>query len=215
MKKLSILLIGLLLVTGFAFGQEEVTVSGEASLTFGVDLDQTSTGFDNAASSSISLDWLSGDASKGELAWISLSGWKISFASDDDVTVAAPSVSAGFTIDPMTITIYSAPSFEAGNAAGFKWHADDDPANEVEVALSANNTTDPADSYSEDGKMVLIEADDDIPEDGILLGPAPEGEGTFYWVPDTALGATETPGFQGLTVAFDLDVATVSLLMAS
>lgn len=209
MKKLSILLIGLLLVSGFAFAQD-VTVKGSASLTFGIDLDQSSTGFKNAASSSISLDWLSGSESAGEMGWITLSDWEISFASDDEVTVAAPSVSAGFMVDPITVTIYSAPTFSGSNAASFVWKDDDKADNEVKAALSANNTTAAETDNSQEGTVYWVEAGEDVPDDATQIGTT-----DFYFVPDTVAGATETPGFQGLTVAFDLDVATVSLLAAS
>ena len=218
MKKLSILLIGLLLVTGFAFAQE-VTATGEASLTFGVDLDGTpSTGFKNAASSTISLEWLSGSESSGEMGWITLSDWEISFANDDEVTVAAPTVSAGFMVDPVTVTIYSAPTFEAGNAASFVWQDDDEADDEAEVALSANNVTDPEDAYSTEGTWYLhdlVEGDaDDIPDNAVLIDSS-AGVWELYFVPDTIPGNDETPGFQGLTIAFDLDVATLSVLAAS
>ena len=213
MKKLSILIIGLLLVTGFAFAQE-VTATGEASLTFGVDLDGTpSTGFTNAASSTISLEWLSGSESSGEMGWITLSDWEISFANDDAVTVAAPAVSAGFMVDVVTVTIYSAPTFEAGNAASFVWKDDDEADDQAEVALSANNTGAAATEDSEEGTLYWIEAGDDVPDDAILVNTS--GTGAFYFVPDTVSGSADVAGFQGLTLAFDLDVATVSLLAAS
>jgi len=77
MKKLSILLIGLLLVSGLAFAQD-VTVTGSATLTFGMDLNNNATGFQNEAASSISLEWLSGDEESGTQGWITLSGWEIS-----------------------------------------------------------------------------------------------------------------------------------------
>lgn len=213
MKKLSILLIGLLLVSGFAFAQD-VTVEGEASLTFGVDFDGTpSTGFKNAASSSISLEWLSGSESAGEMGWITLSDWEISFASDDELTVAAPTVSAGFMIDPVTITIYSAPTFEAGNAASFVWKDDDEADDAAEVALSANNLEAPASEASEEGTLYWIETADDVPDDAILVSTATGG--AFYFVPDTVAGSASAAGFQGLTAAIDLDVATLTLLFAS
>jgi hypothetical protein len=217
MKKLSILLIGLLLVTGFVFAQD-VTVKGDATLTFGIDLDAQSTGFQNAASSSIALAWLSGDESKGETGWIKLTGWKISYASADTVTVAAPTVSAGFMFDPITVTIYSAPAFAADNAVGFTWHADDDPADNVDFELSANNTGDAAGSYGTTGTWYMfdvVEGDTaDIPDNAILVDSS-VGVWELYWVPDTVPTDTTTPGFQGLTFGVDLGMATVTLLVAS
>ena len=58
MKKLSILLIGLLLVAGFAVAQEfdgTVEVGGDASVTFGGDLDSQLHGFQNNSTSSIAI----------------------------------------------------------------------------------------------------------------------------------------------------------------
>jgi len=215
MKKLSILLIGLLLVTGFVFAQD-VTVKGDATLTFGIDLDAQSTGFQNAASSSIALAWLSGDESKGETGWITLTGWEISYASADAVTVAAPTVSAGFMFDPITVTIYSAPAFAADNAVGFTWHADDDPADNVDFELSANNLASAADEYSETGTWYFEDTGDD-PADrpaGAILVDSSVG-GDLYFVPDTSAGDADTVGFQGLTLGVDLGMANVKLLVAS
>jgi hypothetical protein len=143
MKKLSILLIGLLLVTGFAFAQE-VSVSGSATVTFGIDLDGTpSTGFENTGSSDINLVWLSGDASAGTQGWITISGWDITFDDDDGLAIDAGSVEAGWMFDPVTITIYSAPGFAGGEADGIGYEGAD-PEDVVGVALTAeNNAGDP------------------------------------------------------------------------
>jgi hypothetical protein len=69
MKKLSILLIGLLLVAGLAVAQEfdgSVSVDGSATVTFGVDLNTNYTGFANTASSSLSITLVAeGDVSAG------------------------------------------------------------------------------------------------------------------------------------------------------
>ncbi|MFW6293590.1 MAG: hypothetical protein ACOC7V_14890, partial [Spirochaetota bacterium] len=217
MKKLSILLIGLLLVSGLAFAQEP-TVEGEASLTFGYDLDDNMSGFKNAASGSIDFDWLGGDASKGTTGWITLSGWGISFDGEDEVSIDAPTIEAGFTFEPITITIYSAPEFEAGNATGFTWHEDSDPADEVEVALSANNETGAEGEYSTEGTWYMhdvVEGDaGDIPGNGILIDEESD-VWELYFVPDATPTNTDTPGFQGLTVTADLGVASLDLLVAS
>lgn len=213
MKKLSILLIGLLLVTGFAFAQE-VTVDGEASLTFGVDLDTNQTGFQNSASSSIELEWLSGDESAGTVAFINLTEWEITFESDDELTVGAPSVEAGFVVAPITITIYSAPSFDYGSSAvGFSFddaEGDNDPKDVVEVALSANNTGAAVGDTSETGEVQYIEPGETVPTDAVQIG------GTdFYFIPEETAGDTEVKGFQGLTVTADLGVASVDVFVAS
>jgi len=220
MKKLSILLIGLLLVTGFAFAQD-VTVKGDATITFGVDLNNMATGFSNAASSSISLAWMSGDESKGTQGWINLTGWKISYASDDAVTVGAPTVSAGWMFDPVTITIYSAPTFSGTNAASFVFADEDDPDDVATVELSAANTGDPAGEYSTTGTWYLFDVAngdrDDIPDNAVLIDSDPYGDGSaeLYWVADTIPSNTSTPGFQGITATIDLGVASVDLMLAS
>ncbi len=207
MKKLSILLIGLLLVSGLAFAQE-VTVKGDATLTFGVDLNNNATGFQNAASSSISLDWLSGDAESGTQGWITLSGWEISFASgdDDNLTVGAPTLSAGWMFDPVTITIYSAPTFSAGNAAGFVFSDDDDPANKVKVALS-KVTLEEGSGY-ENVTAVLTA---DLEDDDIVLGTDSSGDVSF--IADEVGDTSAT--YQGLTLSSTIGPATLDLMLAS
>jgi hypothetical protein len=205
MKKLSILLIGLLLVSGLAFAQD-VTVTGSATLTFGMDLNNNATGFQNEAASSISLEWLSGDEESGTQGWITLSGWEISFASDDAVTVAAPSVEAGWMFDPVTVTIWSAPSFAAGNAAGFVFSDDDDPADVVKVSLS-DVTLEEGEGY-ENVEAVLTA---DLEDDDIVLGTDSSGEVSFIAdeVGDTA------SSYQGLTASSTFGPATLSLIVAS
>ncbi|MFP4550388.1 MAG: hypothetical protein ACLFNT_06250 [Spirochaetales bacterium] len=212
MKKLSILLIGLLLVTGVAFAQE-VTIDGEASLTFGVDLDTETTGFKNDASASIELEWLGGDEEVSEVAFIRLSGWEINFESDDELTIGAPDVEAGFIIEPITITIYSAPEFKGGNAEGFDWLQDDtdDEVNEVVVALDNKNEAAAAGTVSE-GEIVAVPAGEDGPTGAPSLGT--DGDYDYYVVPVAADDAEDT-SYQGLTITVDLGVASVDLLFAS
>lgn len=205
MKKLSILLIGLLLVSGFAFAQD-VTVTGSATLTFGMDLNNNATGFQNEAASSISLEWLSGDAESGTQGWITLSGWEISFASDDAVTVAAPAVEAGWMFDPVTVTIWSAPTFAAGNAASFVF-ADEDAADDV-VTVSLSDVTLDAGGEIEDVEMVLTE---DLEGDETTLGTSDTGEVTFV----AAESAATASSYQGLTASSTFGPATLSLIVAS
>jgi hypothetical protein len=124
MKKLSILLIGLLLVTGLAFADfGDVDVSGSASVTFGVDLNTNYTGFANAASSSVTITLIDeGDGTTGGddglYGEITLEDWELTLSPGDDVVQGSNgTVTAKIIVDPATITIYSAPSFSMDEAA--------------------------------------------------------------------------------------------------
>lgn len=72
MKKISVLLIAFLLVASFAFAQEtfDVEFEGEASSTFGIDLENQQSGFVNAASADLTVTFVAErtEASEG-------SGW--------------------------------------------------------------------------------------------------------------------------------------------
>lgn len=144
MKKLSILLIGLLLVTGLAFAQE-VAVSGEATITFGIDLDSSQTGFLNEGTATYDITWAGDGVDAGTEGWISVDGWAIGVDVADDGDDAngldfdPGSVTAGWMFDPLTITIYAAPSFEGGEATGIGYEGAD-PEDVVAVALTAANT---------------------------------------------------------------------------
>jgi len=147
MKKLSILLIGLLLVTGFAVAQE-VAVTGEATVTFGIDLDTNATGFLNEGSATYTLTWAGDGASAGTQGWITVDGWSIDVDSDDDdadlaemddLEFAGGSVTAGWMFDPVTITIYAAPGFSGGEATGIGYEGAD-PEDVVAVGLAALNS---------------------------------------------------------------------------
>jgi hypothetical protein len=137
MKKLSILLIGLLLVTGFAFAVDfapSVTVDGSASITWGIDLNTNYTGFQNGMTNSIAITFVpEGDASKsgedGLYGKIVLDNFKATA-----FTLTAPTITGTIVIDPVSIKIYSAPSFSYDKAPVV------DDAN-VSVALGdADNT---------------------------------------------------------------------------
>jgi len=215
MKKLSILLIGLLLVAGLAVAQE-VTVSGSATIEFGVNLDSNTTGFNNSADSDINLAWLSGDEESGTQGWIKLSGWAISFDDDDGLAIDAPDVSAGWTFEPITITIYSAPGMSIGNASGFTWHADDDPADDVAPALGNYNEASAAVAAAGtgDGEIIAV-ATGTAPEVGwVYLGT----DGTLdFYVAEASDGGTAAvaTSYYGLTADVDLGVATLTLKIAS
>jgi len=144
MKKLSILLIGLLLATGFVFAQD-VAVSGEATVTFGIDLDTNYTGFLNEGSATYTITWEGDGAEAGTEGWITVDGWSIAVDAADDgddadgLDFVGGSVTAGWMFDPVTITIYSAPSFEGGEATGIGYEGAD-PEDVVAVGLTALNS---------------------------------------------------------------------------
>ena len=213
MKKLSILLIGLLLVAGFAFGQE-VTVAGDATITFGYDLDSSTSGFMNEASSSIELAWLSGDEASGTQGWITLSGWSIGFDDDGVFVATAADVSAGWTFDPVTVTIYSAPDLSAGNASGFAYLGlDEEDARDVQaVALANKNVATAAGAGSFEG---LVVATADVQATDIIIDATSYAPFAVIVLRPVAGDAEVATSYQGLTVSVDLGVASVDLMLAS
>jgi hypothetical protein len=220
MKKLSILLIGLLLVTGFAFAQE-VTVSGSATIEFGVNLDTEMVGFNNSAEADINLVWLSGSEESGTQGWIKLSDWDITFDDDDGLEIDDPDVEAGWMFEPVTITIYSAPGMSIGNADGFLWIYDEEAGEEddfdvVAPALANKNISAAAvaPALTGDYVLVLVPTGDPAPADSALIGT--DGTSDFYLVPELDAGtAAASTSFYGLTADVDLGVATLTLKVAS
>jgi hypothetical protein len=120
MKKLSILVLGLLLVSGFAFAQEfapEVELSGSAAITFGVELNDSTTGFYNEATSSLTVTLVpEADATTGGddglYGEITIENFKF-----ENGTATNGTVTAKIVVDPAEITIYSAPGFAMNMAA--------------------------------------------------------------------------------------------------
>jgi hypothetical protein len=145
MKKLSILLIGLLLVTGFAFADfGDVDISGSASVTWGVDLNTNATGFLNAGSSDVTLTLIDEGSGTtggddGLYGEITLEDWSMEIDTDETGTTTlsgtAGDVSAKIVVSPLEILIYTAPSMSWGNATVIETG---DP--DVAPALAAANT---------------------------------------------------------------------------
>ena len=221
MKKLSILLIVLLVAAAFVSAQEfapEVTVSGSATATFGIDLnDPVTTGFENTATATIELKLVpTGTASAGEVGYISLSNFAVTLKSTDEVVVTAPSVTAALRFDPVTVKLYSAPTLAAGNAAGFTWHADDDPANYVKPALQNKNIAVPAEDDEQVGwDLVAVDAGGDPPDGGVLIEAGADGY-DFYAVGEFEEGEAEgMTTYYGLTFTVAVDPITVDLMVAS
>jgi len=124
MKKLSILLIGLLLITGFAVAQEfdgSVDVSGSASVTFGVDLNTNYTGFMNTATSSVSITLIAKQtvsATGDDDLYGEITITDLELTADPAGTGGSVgTVSAKIVVSPAEIIIYAEPGMTWGNAA--------------------------------------------------------------------------------------------------
>jgi hypothetical protein len=134
MKKLSILFVGLLLLTGFAFANDEFSATPvsdidiSATLTWGVDLNTGYTGFTNVASMDAELWWLNADDeigfSKagddnmyGSIA-VTIVGLKFDTAGvGGGITLTYDTITAKIVLSPITIQIYAKPGMSWGNVA--------------------------------------------------------------------------------------------------
>lgn len=125
MKKLSILLIGLLLITGFAAAVDfdgSVSVGGSGTVVFGVDLDTNLHGFRNSFTSTLSITLVAkasvekgGD--DGLYGWIKIADFTGSASAASGLTMTAGAVTAKIVVSPAEIIIYKAPTMAWGNAA--------------------------------------------------------------------------------------------------
>jgi hypothetical protein len=123
MKKLSILLIGLLLITGFAFGIDvtpTVALAGTATVTWGVDLNTNATGFQNATTGSLTITFIAkATASKGAeddlYGWIQIKDYSLTLT-PTAAGGSAGTVTAKIVISPIEILIYGKPGMTWGNA---------------------------------------------------------------------------------------------------
>ncbi len=140
MKKLTLVVAMVLLVAGLVFAADPVTatLTGSATATWGVDLQNQATGFQNSASVSIEVPLIAeaseektGDVPYG---YIKLEDFEVTIDDSDGLTVTAPSVTAKLVLsDALSVTLYGAPSFAVGQASPFLTIADvaadnDDPA---------------------------------------------------------------------------------------
>lgn len=194
MKKLSILLIGLLLVSGLAFGadvavESSATIEGSASVTFGVDLNEGTTGFYNDASSTLTVtlvpeqditvggdDGIYGEITVEEFSW--------------ENGVADGSVSAKLVVSPLEIKIFSAPTVDFNNAPIF--------GNE-----SVEFIGDDGDAFS----LANLGIIGDYPDNAI--GDSADTDTLF--VAGTITGAA----LYGLTITVPVDPITVDLTLVS
>lgn len=125
MKKILSILMILVLVGGVAFAQVEPTFTGEATLSWGIDLGKgtdkdgsakLSHGFLNEASASVSLPFVKSGASKGEgdvYAYIDLSGVNLGLSADmkgAKATGKVGAVNAKIVFYGAYITLYNAPN---------------------------------------------------------------------------------------------------------
>ena len=195
--------------------------SGDATLTFGVLLPDTGEsavrmGFQNSASSSLSLELIDQTAEKGEgdlVGYIKLDGIDIDFA-DDAVDIDDPSVEAKIILTPLSIKIYSAPSFSVGNAAGVVFDPESsDARNTVKPALSNENYS--AAASSSDSTEVLIVADADVQTDDTVIDNTTFTGYTVVERTTTETTAATSTTYQGLTVTVDLDAIDLNVMLAS
>jgi hypothetical protein len=114
MKKFNLVLAALLVLSAVAFAQAvepAVTVSGNASVTFGYNLDTKVFGVSNAASGSFKVELVaSSTVTEGEgdlVGYISLAGFGAS-GSNGDIAVTAPTVTAKVLVGPAYVDITSA-----------------------------------------------------------------------------------------------------------
>jgi hypothetical protein len=170
MKKLSILLIGLLLVAGLAFAQDEeedmtapaVTLSGSASVTFGADLDTGATGFENSISLNawvVFWDETQGtEEMDGVYGMIELNGFRFRVGDDEGAQTRGSRVTAKIVADPLYVEIYG------DGGVGTAYDESVDQANLVgRAAYNAMDLTDViSNDYDAEHMGIAIGADVEI-----------------------------------------------------
>jgi len=150
MKKAIVLLLALALIGGAVFAQDAAyTLTGEASLTWGYDLNSENHGFTNAATASLEFPLVAADsATAGEEAitgYIAIEDFELGVSGKDDkfaLDGSTGSVTAKILFpSALYLQIASAPDFEINNAKSFApWVADefDDDNGLVAPDLSPN-----------------------------------------------------------------------------
>ena len=132
MKKIT-LVLALLLAFGLVIAAaQEATVTGEASMTVGFDLDDSTFGIVNDASSTIDITLASGtvatEAADGWYGWIEIDGFEVTIDEEDALSIDAGDVSAKIINGPMYITIWELDGFGTDSAANVETDEDDDYA---------------------------------------------------------------------------------------
>jgi len=132
MRKIALLTVPLLILGLFSVSADVTTsVSGDATLTFGVDLDSNATGFTNASSSNLEITIVPKASAATDVpdtddlyAYINLKDFK--WVADGSGTgVTAPTVEAKLVLGAFSITTFSAPTIKVDFVA-----ADDDVTTE-------------------------------------------------------------------------------------
>jgi hypothetical protein len=139
MRKVSLLTTALLLLGSFAlFAQMNdegsglpFEISGDATVTFGYNLDSGGMGFTNSSSSSVSVTLVgeqSSSAGEGDSwhGWIELSDFQIKLDSDDLTTITAPGVEAKIISGPLWIRVFDNDGMSIGQVSIVEDDADDD-----------------------------------------------------------------------------------------
>ena len=112
MKKLALVLVlvAAIAAAGFAQVTLEPTLTGSATLTFGVDLDAMATGFQNTTDADIDITLVEeateekgGDGTV--YGWIKLEDFGITIDGDDGLTVTTPDISARLYMGPVYLDI--------------------------------------------------------------------------------------------------------------
>lgn len=213
MKKITLLLVVLLVFGAFNVAAQEIvpTVTASATLTAGFDLDTSYFGFKNESSATLDVAIFSDSPSAGEVGRISAT-FLFSAEETDTISVEAGSVAASLFFDPITVQIFGAPSFGIGNAtAGFGYEGAD-PKNEVVIGISNNNGTSTTTTTNE--LLIVEDADVDTTTDTVVVDDI---DGTTYNVVDRATDTTETTdsAFGGVIVTVPAGPINVSLHLAS
>ena len=208
MKKLTLVLAMVLLVAGLVFAADPVaaTLPGSASVTWGVDLQNSATGFQNAASATVTIPLVAKvtKASEGSAPYglisLALSDVKIT---GDGLSVAAPSVTAKLILsEALSVTIFGAPSYAIGQASPFMTISDvaneeDEPtlADSVDPDLSGY-TGGLTLTYSMDmatiALMVTSNGDWDSHSSDAVYGWANSDNGDGTWSMDDSINVPPT-----------------------
>lgn len=223
MKKLSILLIGLLLVSGMAIAQVDVPTAisaeldAEASVTFGIDLNDGTAGFYNDFTTDLTLeiapeDDYTVDGDDGLYGSITVEDVSI-----DGFNLNVGAVTAMIVIDPIQVQIYSAPEFDfdAAPTLGTEGTTFENDTAANDLAATATNEADvavdlpagtpygivitiPVDPITVDIKFASNEDYTDDPNYGDDLATTVNGNAQY------AIGADVTVDVDPLTVGLML-----------
>lgn len=172
MKRLTLLVV-LLGVMGLAAGfalevKPALTLTGSATLTWGVDLNDFSTGFTNAGSADLTITLLakSSDTHEGKTGLygsITISNLSLTFldgaakAGDAAAAPVEPTVAAKLVAGPISVGINAAPGMSSDVAAQIETDTDADDANLYDNVIDEEADFGPA--YSGNGTWVKYTAD--------------------------------------------------------